>query len=94
MPIYEYEPVDHDCKQCHGRFEMLQRVDEEALTVCPTCGKACRRVVSRPSFKMDTNTSPDKAAEKGFTTYKRSGKGNYERVAGSGGPETLSADDV
>lgn len=93
MPIYEYEPLEGGCETCEGRYEVLQSVNEEPLTACPKCGMKIRRIVSRASFQLDSKVSPDKAAEKGFTTYKRSGKGHYERVAGDAGPSTISSDD-
>ncbi len=39
MPLYEYE-----CQSCTKRFEIRQRVDEEPIKVCPTCGGPTRRV--------------------------------------------------
>lgn len=41
MPTYDYR-----CEQC-GRFEKVQRITEAALTVCPTCGGAVERLISR-----------------------------------------------
>jgi len=48
MPIYEYEAVDprHACKACAGRFEVIQRMDDPPLDVCPSCGQKVRKVVS------------------------------------------------
>lgn len=86
MPIYEYEPEDRECFLCDGRVEVIQSVHEEPLKICPTCGLEVRRVISRPAFKIDNAVSADKAAERGFTTYKKVGQGQYERIAGEGGP--------
>lgn len=34
MPIYEYE-----CPKCNERFEVLQRINEDAAALrCPKCG--------------------------------------------------------
>lgn len=84
MPIYEYEPVDWDCMICKGRFEALQRVDEDSLTVCPTCGMDCRRVVSQIQVRTRKHHGADHAGRKGFTTYKKSQKGVWEKVGGEG----------
>jgi putative FmdB family regulatory protein len=84
MPIYEYEPADHDCLICNGKVEAMQKADEEPLQYCPTCGLEVRRVVSKASFKMDKSFSPDGAAKQGFATYKRLDKGLYERMSGEG----------
>src|SRR5579862_2330177 len=40
MPMYEYE-----CGNCGRRFEQLQRITEDALTVDPECGGPVRRVI-------------------------------------------------
>lgn len=41
MPNYEYE-----CKTC-GRFEVFQKMSDERLTKCPTCGKSVERIISQ-----------------------------------------------
>ena len=40
MPTYEY-----DCVKC-GRFDFFQRINEDHLAVCPTCGGSVRRLIS------------------------------------------------
>ncbi len=83
MPIYEYEPLE-PCALCEGRFEVLQSISEDALTQCPHCPRACRRVVSSAAFRTSGDLNYDRAAKKGFTTYKKAGEGTWEKVAGSG----------
>lgn len=83
MPIYEYEPLE-TCALCDGRFEVLQAISEEALTQCPHCPKACRRVVSSAAFRTTGDLNYDHAAKKGFSTYKKAGEGTWEKVAGTG----------
>lgn len=41
MPIYEYR-----CSNC-GIFEKMQKISEEVLKVCPDCGGAVERIISR-----------------------------------------------
>lgn len=41
MPIYDYE-----CENC-GHFEKMQRITEPALSVCPECGGAVHRLISK-----------------------------------------------
>jgi len=42
MPTYEY-----GCKNCGHRFEELQRMSDDPITVCPQCGeKTVKRLVS------------------------------------------------
>ena len=84
MPIYEYEPEDRDCLMCDGRVDVIQGLDEEHLKYCPSCGLEVRRVISRASFSMRMGPNSQKAADRGFTTWKRSGAGVWEKLAGAG----------
>lgn len=69
---------------CDGRVEVIQSIDEAALQYCPQCGMEVRRVISRASFKMSRPSGVDKAAAKGFTTWKRVEEGKWEKVGGQG----------
>ncbi|HEY3282437.1 MAG TPA: FmdB family zinc ribbon protein [Armatimonadota bacterium] len=40
MPTYEYQ-----CKNCDNRFEVVQRMTEEPLKNCDSCGGEVRRVL-------------------------------------------------
>ena len=40
MPTYEYQ-----CKSCQYRFEVWQKMADEALTVCPECKGSIRRIL-------------------------------------------------
>lgn len=82
MPIYEYEPVDRNCLMCEGRVEILQNLGDPPLTICPYCGLEIRRVVSRASIQVAKAIDPEAAAKRGFSTFRRSGKGTWEKVAG------------
>ena len=84
MPIYEYEPDDRECLMCEGCIEVIQALGEEPLVYCPQCGLEVKRVVSRASFKVSTPSGADRAAEKGLTTFRRTQKGMWEKVAGEG----------
>jgi putative FmdB family regulatory protein len=48
MPLYEYE-----CPS-HGRFEVQQRITEDALTKCAIekCGKPVKKLISNTSFAL------------------------------------------
>ncbi len=49
MPIYEYE-----CKFCSHRFEVLQKINDPAPSVCPNCGKkgGIHKLISEASFEL------------------------------------------
>ena len=47
MPLYEYL-----CDSCSPRTEVLQKLDEPPLAVCPNCGGALKKLFSAPSFQF------------------------------------------
>lgn len=48
MPIYEYE-----CRQCGHTLDILQKISDDPLTVCPKCdAKSLTKLVSAPNFKL------------------------------------------
>lgn len=66
MPIYDYK-----CEKC-GKFEKMQKISEPALQVCPVCGGAVTRLISKNVgvvfkgsgfYKTDVSQIKDKARE-------------------------------
>ncbi len=84
VPIYEYEPDDRDCLMCEGKVAVIQTITEPTLEFCPWCGLNVKRVVSRVSFKMRGIDPVKDGGNKGFTTFKKSEKGVWEKVTGEG----------
>lgn len=86
MPIYEYAAITHGCQHCEAHFDVLQKLAEAALTQCPQCGAAIQRVISAPNVASGNAhvLSEDHAAKRGFTQYRRSEKGVYEKAYGKG----------
>ncbi len=79
MPLYEYR-----CRNCDHQFEIQQAVTEDALTVCPECEGALRKVFS-----------PVGIAFKGSGFYKNDSRssgsgssGSSDGSSGSGRPES------
>lgn len=93
MPIYEYAPVAGDCVHCHGRFEVFARISDPELSVCPSCGQACKRLISAANVAIGGShlLKESHFAEKGFTQYRRLEKGKYEKTAGPG-PDLLKGE--
>jgi putative FmdB family regulatory protein len=89
MPLYDYAPKSGKCKQCKGRFEVMQRVAEPKLKRCPACGKAVERLISKVALGGKYSVSDGKVKSLGLTRYKKAGDGVYERTAGSGGPAVI-----
>lgn len=48
MPIYEYE-----CTSCHHQFDLLQKISDEPIKLCPHCHKdTAIKQVSAPGFQL------------------------------------------
>ena len=90
MPLYDYAPKSGQCKRCHGRFEVMQRVSERKLRRCPACGKAVERVISAAAVHGKYSTKSDsKLKDLGLTKYVKTSDGSYERTVGRGGPKMI-----
>ncbi len=86
MPIYEYEHDESVENPCCERFEYIQPISADSLSECPHCGQPVHRVFSGFAVNKSTKDilSKKNIEEKGFTQYKRAGKGVYEKTAGHG----------
>lgn len=92
MPTYIYEVI-----ATGERFEIVQRMSEEALSEHPESGVPVRRVFVPPNLGTKHTTGKEKSmlenknVEKaGFTKYEKDKlTGQYHRVAGKKGPDTL-----
>jgi putative FmdB family regulatory protein len=48
MPIYEYT-----CKACGHNLEVLQKMSDKPLTVCPHCNKSeLQKIISHSGFQL------------------------------------------
>ena len=48
MPIYEYQ-----CSSCHHHFDVLQKINDEPVKICPECSKeSVVRLVSAAGFQL------------------------------------------
>jgi len=91
MPTYVYarqpESTASGCAKCRDGFETVQSLRDAALKKCPACGAPVRRVIQPPMVgnagKLK-GPSEKSLAGAGFTQYKRSGKGYYEKSFGKG----------
>lgn len=94
MPIYLYAVINDDGSEGEA-FEVLQDIDEPPLTQHPETGQPVQRLLSAPNAPRrwtdsqgKAKLSPKNLERMGFTQYKKSGKGVYEKTAGSG-PNTI-----
>lgn len=96
MPLYKYEHTATCGENCTPMFEILQSHSDPALDTCPTCGQPVRRSFQLrvASIKSERDQlSPKNLAKHGFTQYKKSGDGFYEKTCGDG-PQVISADEA
>lgn len=84
MPVYEYEHLYDESELCDHRFSVVQGVNEPSLDYCPFCGLEVKRVVSQISVVRSVNFDADKAAKRGFTTFRKTAVGEWEKIAGVG----------
>jgi len=93
MPIYEYQAItEKSCAHCRNGFEQLQKIVDAKLLVCPNCNSPVRRVLSAPNLaKPGPSLEPSNLEQHGFTQYRKSGKGVYQKTAGTG-PDVISDD--
>ena len=93
MPIYEYAATAKGCAHCEAHFDVLQKLAEAPLMHCPHCGTAIVRVISAPSVASGQAhvLKESNVAKRGFTQYRRAGKGVYEKTAGKG-PKYISGE--
>jgi putative FmdB family regulatory protein len=47
MPIYEYK-----CEKCKKHHEIMQKITEKPLTICPSCGGKMKKMISNTSFVL------------------------------------------
>jgi putative FmdB family regulatory protein len=81
VPIQRYVPAAAPCRLCGDGFDHRQSPSEADLCACPTCGQAVRRVgvqaVNTPKILKPLSISDAKS--QGFTVFKKSSSGEYER---------------
>ena len=77
MAIYEYEHLESACER--GRiFEERQSIHDAALTHCPACGGAVRRLISLVGISSPKTNS--ELRDLGFTKLVKRDDGVYENV--------------
>ncbi|CAA0079007.1 Uncharacterised protein [BD1-7 clade bacterium] len=48
MPIYEYQ-----CEECSHQLEAIQKMSDDALKECPSCGKSTlKKLISASGFRL------------------------------------------
>ena len=87
MPTYVYRIVTTDPNAPEQTFELRQSIHDAPLTVHPETGQPVERVICVPQVASPKGNSDIAAA--GFTKYKKTSDGSYERLAGNKGPARI-----
>jgi len=81
MPLHRYQPLQLPCKLCGEGFDHHQTSAQPALISCPTCGQPVTRATVQtlhtPKYLKPLSVSDAKTA--GFTVFKRTSSGEFER---------------
>ena len=93
LPIFEYKAsTERHCEYCVAGFEALKKPGDQELGLCPRCEAPVRRTISAANVgRSGTELSTANIEKHGFTQYRKSGKGVYEKTAGKG-PDVISDD--
>ncbi len=75
MPLYEYR-----CKHCEHQFEIQQAFTDDALTTCPECEGALKKVFSPVGISF-----------KGSGFYKNDSRGSSTSTTPAGSSESTSS---
>ena len=80
MPLYEYELCEGECKICQGHFTLNRPMSRPPLTQCPLCRRPVKKIISNTNTpKLTKPLSISDAKQSGFTVYKKTSLGEYER---------------
>ena len=93
LPTYQYA-----CTACGHELEAVQSFSDAALTECPECGGALRKVFSAVGvvfkgsgfYRTDSRSSADKGSSAGSSTGSTS-SGEKKSDSGSSGSSTSSS---
>ncbi len=47
MPIYEYQ-----CTKCNEQFEVMQKMSDDPLSECSSCGGELKKLITNTSFVL------------------------------------------
>jgi putative FmdB family regulatory protein len=77
MPTYAYRATDPEkgCPHCRRGFEIIQRMTESALTVCPRCKHPISRILFAPTVVI--RGRPPAETDRKIKEYEKEGKWSH-----------------
>ena len=90
MPIYEYK-----CAECNEQFEVMQKITDDPLTECSSCGGELKKLITSTSFVLKgggwyVTDYPNADRKKGMDT-KKPASGGKDSKAGKKNPLKLDS---
>lgn len=81
MPFYEYKTnCNSDCENCRDVFEVLQRMSDEPLKVCPVCGKPVDKQISQMGAIIIGGRQANQYSDVKYAKYWRDKNGVRHKV--------------
>ncbi|HUW55072.1 MAG TPA: FmdB family zinc ribbon protein [Planctomycetota bacterium] len=85
MPTYVYQKTEDakGCTHCTEPFEVVQSMQDDALSACPDCGGPVRRLITPPAVRGQSVKSmlSDKNLKRhGFQRFVKEEKGKYRKT--------------
>ncbi len=94
MPIYEYRPIQPGCSYCGRGFDVLQKISEQPLQLCPKCGVEVRRAISRFAACVTEPSEADATLDSKLDNYEAEGKWSHAaELADKAGLKERAMDD-
>ena len=77
MPTYGYRAanLEKSCDHCRSGFEVIQKITEPALTLCPHCKNPIFRALFAPAILV--KGSPVTETERKIKEYEKEGKWSH-----------------
>jgi putative FmdB family regulatory protein len=94
MPTYEYRVTDpkKGCDRCRSGFEVIQRITQPALTLCPHCKNEVSRVLFAPAVVV--KGSPITETDRKIKEYEKDGKWSHAAELADKEAEKTKRDDL
>ncbi len=94
MPTYEYL-----CQSCGARFEAWQKITDDPIDTCPTCGAHVRRVIfpvglvfKGSGFYINDNRSSSASAVPAASNGESAGSGEAKSSEGAANTASAASD--
>ncbi len=94
MPTYVYRAIDPEksCDHCKQGFEIIQRIAESALSLCPRCKNRISRVLFAPAVVI--KGSPVTETDRKIKEYEKDGKWSHAAELADKEAEKTKRDDL